>query len=146
MLVSPVQCDRSPAVEGSLLTQHVVHSICSPFVTHHQCKFRSIKEMTSWIKMWIRFILNLLHEAMSVVLIWQAAQSFQKRLASLKASQFSKELGRLISHSLRVCTRAYIENQTTSREGIPPKITSKGWPHQCPAEIGNTSNLAMFLH
>lgn len=142
MLLSHVQCDRSPGWEWVLLAQHIVRCIWSPFVISASSE---AYKMTSWINTCIRFILSLLSEVMSVLLIWQAIQSFQKRLAPLKESHFSKELGRLILHSLRVCTRACAENQTTSRGGTHPEITSKGCPYQRSAEIGNASNLEMFL-
>lgn len=86
---------------------------------------------------YMRFILNLLCEVMSGLLLWQAVQALQRRMAVLKAPPLSEELGRLISHSLRVCSRACAGNQTGTGEGIHPKITSKGWACQGPAEIGN---------
>lgn len=127
MLVSPLQWDGSPGCEGIFVnsaycSQHLL-TVCHPPSMQGQKHWK----MTSWIKTWIRFILNLLGEVMSGLLIWQAIQSFQKRFALLKESHFSKELGRPVSYLLRVCTRACVENQATSREGIHPEITSKGW-------------------
>lgn len=74
----------------------------------------------------MRFILNLLREVMSGLLLWQAVQALRRRMAVPKAPHLSEELGRLISHSLRACSRACAGNQTGAGEGIHPKITSKG--------------------
>lgn len=85
------------------------------------------------------FVLDLLCEVMSGLLFWQAVQALQRRMAVLKASHLSEELGRLISHSLRVCSRACAGNQADSVEGIHLKITSKGWACQCQPPVGKWS-------
>lgn len=75
---------------------------------------------------YMRFILNLLCEVMSALLLWQAVQALQRRMAVLKTSHLSEELGRLISYLLGVCSRACAGKAAGTVGGIHPKITPKG--------------------